>query len=103
MHRVVKSPLLNTKTYFSVVTILRYICYMDINMYTAGFAIRMGNSKFATDEERFIAFRVLMHHTPRESLKRLMKLIDDYDERYINRSLLRRNKMGAVQNNDDGA
>ena len=86
-----------------MVTILRYICYMDIDMYTCGFAIRMGNSKFADDETRFIAFRVLMHHTPRESLKRLMKLIDDYDERYINRSLLRRDKMGAVQNNDNGA
>ena len=76
---------------------------MDIDMYTAGFAMKLGNSKFADDEMRFIAFRVLMHHTPRESLKRLLKLIDDYDERYINRSLLRRDKMGGVQSNDDGA
>jgi len=98
-----KLEVLTDISYFSMVTILRYICYMDVNMYTAGFAIRMGNSKFADDEMRFIAFRVLMHHTPRESLKRLMKLIDDYDERYINRSLLRRDKVGAVQNNDDGA
>ena len=100
MHYPEKLGLMTDKTYFSVVTILRYICYMDINMYTAGFAMKLGNSKFADDEMRFIAFRVLMHHTPRESLKRLMKLIDDYDERYINRSLLRRDKVGAVQNND---
>ena len=94
---------MTVKPYFSVVTILCYICYMDINMYTAGFAMKLGNSKFADDEMRFIAFRVLMRHTPRESLKRLLKLIDDYDERYINRSLLRRDKVGGVQNNDDGA
>ena len=62
---------------------------MDVDTYTAGFAMRMANSKFADDETRFIAFRVLMYHAPRESLKNLMKLIDDYDERYINRSLLR--------------
>ena len=72
-------------------------------MYTAGFAIRMGNSKSADDEARFVAFRVLMRHAPRESLKGLMKLIDDYDERCINRSLLRRDEMGTIQNNDTGA
>jgi hypothetical protein len=90
------------KGHFVVTYITSYVIFvpMDVNAYTAGFAMRMGNSKFADDETRFIAFRVLMHYAPRESLKKLMRLIDDYDERYINRSLLRRDPVGSIQNND---